>query len=139
MTLCVLDASVALSWAFKDETSPYAESVIETLKRSHAVVTPIWPMEINNALLSVIRQARVDESDATRLLRVLGQLPLEVDRQVAGEALGRRILDLGLAHHLSAYDASYLELAIRRDLPLATQDERLARAARAAGIDILQP
>jgi predicted nucleic acid-binding protein len=138
VTLCVLDASVALSWAFKDETSPYAEPVIETLKRRRAVVTPIWPMEINNALLSAIRRARIDEPVALRMLRALGRLPLEVDPEIAGETLGRSLLRIGLDHNLSAYDASYLELAIRRELPLATQDERLARAARAAGVNILQ-
>jgi hypothetical protein len=66
-------------------------------------------------------------------------LPLEVDLEVARDALGQRILGLGLTHGLSAYDASYLELAMRRGLPLATQDDRLMRAAGAVGIEILQP
>ena len=139
MTLCVLDASVALSFIFEDETSPHAEEVIEALKTRSAVVPLVWPLEVDNALLAAIRRRRIQEADAFRYLSVLETLPLEVDLEVARDALGQRILGLGLTHGLSAYDASYLELAMRRGLPLATQDERLLRAADAAGIEILQP
>ena len=139
MTYCVLDASVALSWSFEDETSPYAEEVIEALKSRSAVVPLVWPLEIDNAILAAVRRRRIQEAEAFRFLTVLDTLPLETDLEVAREALGQRIVGLGLTHSLSAYDASYLELAMRRGLPLATQDERLRRAAVAAGIDILQP
>ena len=139
MTLCVLDASVALSWIFEDEASPYAEVVIEALKSTSAVVPLVWPLEIDNAILAAIRRRRIEEADAFRYLTVLDTLALEIDLEVARETLGQRILGLGLTHGLSAYDASYLEVAMRRGLPLATQDERLMRAASAAGIDLLQP
>jgi predicted nucleic acid-binding protein len=139
VTLCVLDASVALSFIFEDEASPYAEGIIEELKSRSAVVPLVWPLEVDNAILSAIRRRRIQEADAFRYLTVLDTLTLEIDLEVAREALGQRILGLGLTHGLSAYDASYLELAMRRGLPLATQDERLIRAAGAAGIDVLQP
>jgi len=139
VTFCVLDASVALSWSFEDETSPYAEAVIEALKSTSASVPLVWSLEIENALLAAVRRRRIQEADAFRFLTVLDNLPLETDLEVAREALGQRILGLGLTHGLSAYDASYLELAMRRGLPIATQDERLKHAADAAGIDILQP
>jgi predicted nucleic acid-binding protein len=139
VTLCVLDASVALSWSFEDETSPYAEEVIEALKTRTAVVPLVWPLEIDNAILAAVRRRRIREADAFRFLTVLDALPLEIDLNVARETLGQRILGLGLTHGLSAYDASYLELAMRRGLPLATQDERLIRAADAAGINVLRP
>ena len=138
MTLCVLDASVALSWAFEDEASPYGEEVIEALKSTIAVVPLVWPLEVDNAILAAVRRRRIQEADALRFLTVLDTLPLEIDLEVARGALGQRVLGLGLTHGLSAYDASYLELTMRRGLPLATQDERLLRAAGAAGIEILQ-
>ena len=139
MTLCVLDASVALSWIFEDEASPYAEEVIEALKSTSAVVPVVWPLEIDNAILAAIRRRRIEEADAFRYLTVLDTLSLEIDLEVAREVLGQRILGLGLTHGLSAYDASYLELAMRRGLPLATQDEKLVRVAANTGIHILQP
>jgi predicted nucleic acid-binding protein len=139
VTLCVLDASIVISWVFEDESSPYAEEIIEALKSRSAVVPLVWPLEVDNAILSAIRRRRIQEAEAFRYLTVLDTLTLEIDLEVAREALGQRILGLSLTHGLSAYDASYLELAMRRGLPLATQDERLIRAAGAAGIDVLQP
>jgi predicted nucleic acid-binding protein len=139
VTLCVLDASVALSWSFEDETSPYGEAIIEALKSRSAAVPLVWPLEVNNAILAAVRRRRIQEAEAFRFLALLDTLPLEIDLEVARGALGQRVLGLGLTHGLSAYDASYLELALRRGLPLATQDERLRQAAGAAGVEILQP
>ena len=139
MTLCVLDASVALAWSFKDEVSPYATFIVRSAKSSRAVAPVIWPLEVNNALISAVRRERIDELVANRIRDTLDRLPVDIDSEIAVASLGQRILRLGIEHGLSAYDASYLELAMRRGLPLATQDERLLRAAGAAGIDILQP
>jgi predicted nucleic acid-binding protein len=139
VTLCVLDASIVISWVFEDESSPYAEEIIEALKSRSAVVPLVWPLEVDNAILAAVRRRRIQEADAFRFLTVLDTLTLEIDLEVARQTLGQRILGLSLTHGLSAYDASYLELAMRRGLPLATQDERLIRAAGAAGIDVLQP
>ena len=139
MTLCVLDASVALAWSFKDEVSPYAAFTIHSVKTARAVAPMIWPLEVNNALISAARRGRIDELIANRIRNTLDQLPLDIDSEIAIASLGRRIVRLGIDHGLSAYDASYLELAMRRGLPLATQDDRLRHAAVAAGIDILPP
>ena len=139
MTLCVLDASVALAWSFKDEVSPYASFIVRSVKNAHAVVPIIWPLEVNNALISAVRRGRIGQHIANRIGNTLDRLPLDIDAEVAIASLGLRIFRLGIDHNLSAYDASYLELAMRRGLPLATQDERLIRAAGAAGIPILQP
>jgi predicted nucleic acid-binding protein len=117
VTHCVVDASVALSWSFEDERTPYARRVLETLRRDGAVAPAIWPLEVTNAMLSAMRKGRIEQRSATRILAYL--------------------LALGIAHRLSAYDASYLELALRRGLPLATEDRRLATAAIAAGVEIL--
>ena len=138
MTLCVLDASVVLAWSFKDEVSPYATLIVRSFKNARAVAPIIWPLEVNNALISAVRRERIDELVANRIRHTLDRLPVDVDSEIAVASLGQRILRLGIEHRLSAYDASYLELAMRRGLPLATQDQRLLRAAGAAGIEILQ-
>jgi predicted nucleic acid-binding protein len=138
VTLCVLDASVALAWSFKDEVSPYATFIVRSIKNAHAVAPIIWPLEINNALISAVRRDRIDELLANRIRNTLDRLPVDIDSEIAVASLRQTILRLGIEHGLSAYDASYLELAMRRGLPLATQDDRLMRAAGAAGIEILQ-
>ena len=139
MTTCVLDVSIALAWAFRDETSPYATSVIGRLRRDRAAAPGIWTIEVSNALIVAVRRGRIDEMNAYRIHRVIQDLPMEIDWDYTAATLGHRVLRLGIDHGLTAYDACYVDLAIRRGLPLATLDERLARAASKAGIEILQP
>jgi predicted nucleic acid-binding protein len=135
----VLDASVALSWIFEDEYSAYAEFVAEVVVDGQAVVPVVWPLEIANVLLIATRRGRLAEHAAPALLGSLSRLRIEFDRGIPLESLAQSTLSIGSAPGVSAYDASYLELAMRRGLPLATLDERLARAASSAGIDILRP
>jgi predicted nucleic acid-binding protein len=135
----VLDASVALSWFFDDEFSSYSASIAEIMPRSQAVVPIDWPLEIANGFLTAFRRGRLPETKAPALIGALDRLRVDIDRGIAPEFLTQATLTVGLAHRLSAYDASYLELAMRRGLPIATQDERLLRAAGAAGIEILRP
>ena len=139
MTPFVLDASVALSWFFDDEFSLYSLSIAEIMPRSQAVVPIVWPLEMANGFLTAFRRGRLPETKAPALIGALDRLRVDIDRGIALEFLAQTILTIGLAHRLSASDASYLELAMRRGLPLATQDERLLRAAGAASIEILQP
>jgi predicted nucleic acid-binding protein len=139
VTPFVLDASVALSWFFDDEFSPYSDSIAEIMPRSQAVVPIVWPLEMANGFLSAFRRGRLPEAKAPALIGAINRLRVDIDREIAPEVLTQAVLNVGLAHRVSAYDASYLELAMRRGIPLATQDERLMRAADAAGIDILQP
>jgi predicted nucleic acid-binding protein len=139
VTICVLDASVVLTWAFEDESSPYAEGVFGMLKSRRASVPPVWALEVNNGLLSALRRARITEAQIARFLSDLNGLSLDIDQETSRISLGQRILELGMAHNLTAYDASYLELAIRRGFPLATQDRKLADAALAAGVELLEP
>jgi predicted nucleic acid-binding protein len=139
VTLCVLDASVVLAWSFKDEVSPYATFVVRSVKSARAVAPIIWPLEVNNALISAVRRERIDDRGGGRIRNTLDQLPVDIDSEVAIASLGQRILRLGIAHGLSAYDASYLELAMRRGLPIATQDQKLVKAAADTGVYVLQP
>jgi predicted nucleic acid-binding protein len=139
VTPFVLDASVALSWFFDDEFSPYSESIAEIMPRSQAVVPIVWPLEMANGFLTAFRRGRLAETKAPALIGAIDRLGVTIDRGIAPEFLTQATLAVGLAHRVSVYEASYLELAMRRGLSLATQDERLMRAADAAGIDIMQP
>lgn len=136
--VCVLDASVTLAMLFEDEIDAYAESVENAMESISAIVPPIWPLEICNTLLVSERRERTTSAHTIQFLRLLSDLPITVDHQ---SDLHRcpDILRIAQNHNLSAYDASYLELALRRDLPIATLDSRLRKAAAAAGIVLFQP
>ena len=97
------------------------------------VVPGIWGLEIANALLVGERRKRLRDTDVQRFLILLQGLSLVQDVQPAGEPLATT-LQLARQYHLSAYDAAYLELSVRRDLPLATLDTKLKRAAEKAAI-----
>jgi predicted nucleic acid-binding protein len=139
VTPFVLDASFALSWFFDDEFSSYSASIAEIMPRSQALVPIVWPLEMANGFLTAFRRGRLPETKAPALIGALDRLRVDIDRGIAPEFLTQATLTIGIAHRLSAYDASYLELAMRRGIPIATQDERLLRPTSAAGIEILQP
>ena len=129
----VLDASVTLSWCFEDEVHAYSDAVLEYLESGEALVPIIWPLEVGNALLVAERKGRLSKANTTRFLALLGQLPIVVERE-SPERMLRGIIALARAHSLSTYDASYLDLAMRNGLPLATQDSRLLHAAKQCGV-----
>ncbi len=132
----VLDASVSLAWCFEDEETPYALGVFNRLRADRALVPTIWPLEVANTLLVGERRGRLTLAATTRFVRVLNGLPITVDDHTSSAALGS-VLALSREHGLSAYDATYLELAVREGLPLATEDARLRAAAERAGVEAL--
>jgi predicted nucleic acid-binding protein len=132
----VLDGSVTMAWCFDDEATPYTDGVRDRLAIARAVVPTIWPLEVANAALVGERRRRLDEARTVRFLALLGDLPIVVDDRTSGRAFGA-IAHLARAHNLSAYDAAYLELAMRRALPLATLDAKLIAAARAVGVPLM--
>jgi len=132
----VLDASLALAWAFSDEPEPSGALNFGVLGREQAVVPAIWPYEVANALTIAERRARISRSDATRLSAMFVSYATEVD-PLPAQQIFTSVLDIARDYSLSSYDAAYLELAIRRALPLATLDERLREAAARAGITFL--
>jgi predicted nucleic acid-binding protein len=132
----VLDASVALAWCFEDETSPGADKVLDALTSMEAIVPPIWPIEVANALLAGERRGRIAPAAVSRQLALLGQLPIQADDVGLDSDIDGLVL-LARSTKLSAYDAAYLSLAQRKGLPLATLDSALRQAARKAGIDLL--
>jgi predicted nucleic acid-binding protein len=128
----ILDSSVTLAWFFADEADAYADAVARRLPAARAVVPAVWPLEIANALLVGERRKLSTETQAGRWLGQLAALPVEVEEMTPATAWGE-VLRLARDHTLSAYDAAYLELALRRRLPLASLDERLRAALRAVG------
>ena len=132
----VLDASLALAWSFDDEPEPGGELSLDRLAHEQAVVPSVWPLEVANALIIAERQARISRSDTTQLTAVLGGLQIEVELITTRRALAP-VLDLARDYELSSYDAAYLEVAMRRALPLATLDGRLRAAAGRAGTPVL--
>ena len=133
----VVDASVALAWCFEDEATPYAESVLDRLQQTEAAVPSIWPLEVANVLLTAERRQRLTEAQTVRLAQLLRGLPITIDTEGLTQALGST-LSLGREYGLSAYDTSYLELAMRQGLSLATQDAALREAAARAGVPLVE-
>jgi len=123
----VLDNSVALAWCFEDEHTPANIGVLDRLTEGGAVVPQLWPIEAVNGLLTAERQ---------RLASFLHALPISVDDQTATQAW-TVTAHLAEQHRLTAYDATYLELALRLGLPLATNDKALIVAAKAVGVILL--
>lgn len=132
----VVDNSVVMSWCFKDETNKYADTVLDRLTESAAVVPSIWPLEVVNVLLLAERQKRLSESDSIRFITLLSQLPIVVEYE-RPEKMMRELLALARAYNLSSYDASYLDLAMRKGFPIATLDNKLIEAARRIDVQIL--
>ncbi len=129
----VLDASVALSWFYRDEVTPESAALLETIDSDAPVAPSIWIYELVNSFVVAERRSRITAEQAEASLEQLRALPVEV---VAYPEIGatRR---LAIRAGLSAYDAAYLDLALGRGIPLATRDDRLRAAAEAAGIEVL--
>lgn len=127
----VLDASTALSFLLEDEFDATAQSVLDEVRHSGAVVPSLWHFELFNALSAAERRGRITQAGIAHALHGLGRLRIETDSRPED---GVQIIDLARRFILSAYDAAYLWLAIESNLRLATRDERLAQAARDAGV-----
>jgi predicted nucleic acid-binding protein len=133
----VLDASVALAWCFEDETSAYADRILNGLTHDAALVPAIWALEVANALRVGERRQRLVGADVLRLVEMMCALPIMVDNTLVPRDLGP-VLNLARAHDLSSYDAAYIELAAREGLPLATQDSRLQSVAKRVGVRLVR-
>lgn len=133
MNAFVLDCSVAMSWCFEDETSPLAEQVLDALLESQALVPELWSLEVANALLMAERRGRVTLAHSSEFIAQLGSFAIHVD-EPKGLRVFEDVLKIARSHGLTAYDATYLELAMRKGMKLATQDVELRRAANEAGV-----
>ena len=136
MTSFVLDASVTVAWCFDDESTPAAWALLDRLRAAPAYVPVLWALEIGNILVGAERRRRITHARAVEFLGILGDLDIHVDPDLPGRAF-RDILPIARESRITTYDASYLELAMRLGLPLATKDTALARAATALRIKTL--
>ncbi|MGH7901799.1 MAG: type II toxin-antitoxin system VapC family toxin [Thermodesulfobacteriota bacterium] len=133
----IIDNSVVMSWCFKDESNKYADIVLDNLQKSSAVVPPVWPLEVANVLLVAERRKRLTEADSMRFLTLLNQLPITVEEGESEEMM-LRTLSLAREYRLSSYDASYLDLAMRKGLAIATLDKGLRAAAQKTEVPIFR-
>lgn len=136
MVSLVLDCSIAVSWCLEDEASPDTDELLERVLDRGALVPSLWFLEIGNVLLQAERRGRIPAGAVEERVALLAALPITVDFG-DGQRFLREILPLARSAGLTTYDATYLDLALRNGLPLATKDHALAKAARSSGIDVL--
>jgi predicted nucleic acid-binding protein len=129
----VLDTSISACWIFQDEQDPRADAAFVRIKSEEAVVPSLWWFELRNILVVNERRKRITESDTGVFLRDLAGLRIRVDTEPEESV----VLRLARTRRLSVYDASYLELALREAIPLATLDAELTAAARAEGSGLI--
>ena len=136
MSEFVLDCSVAVAWLFEDEARPETDALLDRAMESGALVPGLWRLEVGNVLTQAERRRRIDPSKVASYVDVLAELPIATDTETEERAL-REILALARQEHLTTYDAAYLEVAMRRGIPLATLDRALGQAARRVGVATL--
>jgi predicted nucleic acid-binding protein len=132
-----VDASVALAWCFPDEASDYADSVLLAVENQTVIVPAIWAVEITNALLVGERRKRIRQPEVRRFIDLMNGLSVVEDGQPFADTVSN-VLPLAREYDLSAYDAAYLDVAVRHEIPLATLDGALQKACTAAGINIFR-
>jgi predicted nucleic acid-binding protein len=134
MSVFVPDASATLAWCFEDEASDWTEALLARLTSVDTAVVPQhWPVEVANTFLVAVRRGRITRERSARFFRDLLALPIRID-STSREVAFSRVFALAEKHGLTVYDAAYLELAIRESIALATLDNDLRTAARAAGV-----
>jgi predicted nucleic acid-binding protein len=133
----IADSSVGVAWAVPSQASHATDGLLDNVATGSPLVVPtLWPFEVANSLLVLLRRRRILPPERDRALGALARLPLVVDDEGPRLALGR-ISELAGEHGLSVYDATYLELAVRRKLPLASRDEALCKAAQGCRVKLL--
>lgn len=131
----VLDNSVVCGWLLDNQSTPYADAVASRLHSDHAIAPALLHLEYTNVLRTACKRGQLIAQHAQEAIRQLQALPIETDLEPPDAVA---LLALALRHDLTAYDATYLELALRRQVPMATMDAALADAARVAGVGLLE-
>ena len=132
----MVDASVALAWCFPDEASEYADAVLVALEGHSVLVPAVCALEVTNAVVVAERRKRISQPEIRRFVELLGGLTIHEESRPV-DANVSNLLPLAREYGLSAYDASYLDVALRHGAPLATLDSGLEKAGRSAGVEIL--
>jgi predicted nucleic acid-binding protein len=132
----VIDNSIVCGWLIENQASDYGDAVAQRLLDDRAHAPALWELELTNVLRTACLRQKLTAQQAQVKLAQVVSLPIEVDRQAVAAA---ELLGLALRFGLSAYDAAYLELALRLQLPLATNDTALRDAALASGVGLVEP
>ena len=133
----IVDASFALAWLMRDEATPETDKLLDTLGQgARAFVPALWRWEVVNALLGIEKRKRATQAEISRQLVLLQSCPIDID-EAASDLAWTATHELGRKHGLTGYDAAYLELSVRRGLPLATLDVELQNAAKAEGVAVI--
>lgn len=130
----VLDNSVLCGWILANQANPYSDAVGELLGVVDAHAPPLLQLEFTNVLRTACRRGTLAIAGAREIVDQVARLPIRIDAAPANLAT---LLSLALRFQLSSYDAAYLDLALRLQLPIATRDDALAEAAWAAGVGVL--
>ncbi len=136
MNRLVLDCSVTMAWCFEDQADDHSRAALDALAKAEVLVPGIWALEVANALVVAERRKKLTQAESLRFVALLEGLSIATDSRAAVQALSST-LPLARAYNLSAYDAAYLELALREGVPLATRDAGLVRAARSSGVALI--
>jgi len=136
MTGFVLDASVTLTWCFDDEEALASTALLEKSEKEPVFVPQIWTIEVGNILVNAEKNKRISYAQMMEFLSILGNLNIRIDDKTSQYGF-HEILSLAHSEKLTTYDATYLELAMRLGLPLATLDKQLKKAAINVGVQII--
>lgn len=138
MPVLVIDASATLPWCFADEATDASNALLAGLRTGdNAIVPAHWPLEVANALRMATRRGRISSGDVRQFLQDLEALPIQIDA-TRTNLVRAKIYPLAEQYDLTVYDAAYLELAMRGNLPLATLDHLLLKAAPLAGVTLIR-
>lgn len=137
MNFLVIDASVALAWALADEDGPLANHVMARMGETVFQVPGHWHLEVMNSLLTAERRGRIEPEGTAFAVHLFQQIDMLIDPWTSSHAMGTSYF-LAAKHRLTLYDAAYLELALRLGHPLATLDQKLAKAAEEEGVVIVK-
>lgn len=129
----VLDASAALSWIFADERNTESQAIARAVLDEGAIVPALWRWEVQNALVVAQRRGRITDEASAAALAYLAALQIEIEPIGPALIFGSET-ETAKRFNLSAYDAAYIELALRRGTRIATLDGNLARTAEALKI-----
>jgi predicted nucleic acid-binding protein len=132
----VVDASVALAWALPDESSPYADAVLEVVEKDGLRVPELWAREIANGVAVAYLRKRITSADENAFLLALSYLNIDVEESAPAVTAIRNGTAVAMRYGLTAYDAAYVALAVRENLTLATLDTAMRKAAEHAGTAI---
>ena len=133
----VIDNSVVMSWCFKDERTDHSQRILKRLNTAEALVPALWPFEIANGLIMAERHERISLEEAVIFLGFLKKLPIHIEHFSIKDDSWLECYHLARKHHLTAYDAAYLHLAEQENLPLATFDASMIKAAHDLKVTVL--